>query len=113
MKLSKKKENFLDFVPIRSRKISWKAKDELVQLVVYKNSILDKITRKLFFTPEKFIIDLDTLGSFVWKNIDGQKNIYEISKQVKDTFGEDAEPLYDRLIQFMIILKNNNFIKLT
>ena len=33
----------------------------------------------------KFVVDLDEMGSFIWKHIDG-KNIYEISLLLKDEF---------------------------
>ena len=50
------------------------------------------------------------MGSFIWNHIDGEKSIYEISQLIKDEFKEEAEPLYERLIQYMNILKNNKFI---
>ena len=112
--MAKKKENYLDYIPLKSEKIDWRKRDDgLTQLIIYRDSLLDKIMRKLFFTPDKYVVDLDSLGSFVWHSIDGKKSVYEISKLVKDEFGEAAEPLYDRLIEYMIILKNNKFIKLT
>ncbi len=52
------------------------------------------------------------MGSFIWKQIDGKKTIYEIALLVKDRYQEEAEPLYDRLIQYINILKNNKFIDL-
>ncbi|MBW4829064.1 MAG: PqqD family protein [Clostridiaceae bacterium] len=112
--MAKKKENYLDYIPLKSEKIDWrKREDGLTQLIIYRDSLLDKIVRKLFFTSDKYVVDLDSLGSFVWDSIDGKKSVYEISKLVKAEFGEDAEPIYDRLIEYMIILKNNKFIKLT
>ena len=40
-----------------------------------------------------------------------RKTIYEISQLVKDEFKEESEPLYERLIQYINILKNNKFIE--
>lgn len=111
----KKKEdvNYLDLVPKKSGKIQWQQREEgLVRLIVPRDSLLDRIVRKLFFTPESFKIDLDKLGSFIWKQIDGQKTIYEIGQLLKDEFKDEAEPLYERLIKYMNILKNNKFIEL-
>lgn len=107
-----KKENYLDYVPRRSQKIQWKQQEDgLIRLIVPRDSLVDRIVRKLFFTPESFKIDLDKLGSFIWKQIDGQKTIYQIGQLLKEEFKEEAEPLYERLIQYMNILKNNNFIE--
>lgn len=110
--MRKKNENFLEFVPIRSEKVDWEIKGENVVLIVYRNSFVDKLVRKFFNTPEKMTIDLDEIGSTVWQAIDGKRNIYEISQIVKRKFGKNAEPLLDRLITYINILKNNDFIKL-
>lgn len=107
----KKTENYLDYIPSKAEKVDWRKTDEgLIQIIIYRNSLLDRVVRKLFFTPDKYIVDLDHLGSLVWDSIDGEKSVYEISKIVKDEFGEDAEPLYERLIEYMTMLKNNKFI---
>lgn len=109
--MKKKKENYLDYIPKKSKEIDWREKENgLTQIIIYRDSLFDKLIRKLFFTPEKYKVDLDHLGSFVWNLIDGEMSVYEISILVKDEFGEAAEPLYERLIQYMKILKNNKFI---
>lgn len=106
-----KQDNYLNYIPIKSNKIKWKKLDNgLIQIIQPRDSILDKIVRKLFFTPDKFRIDLDEMGSFIWKHIDGEKTIYDIAQLVKSEFGEKAEPLYERLVEYMKILKNNKFI---
>lgn len=106
------KQNYLDYIPKKTDKIQWRELDNrLIQIIKPRNSLLDKVVRKLFFTPDKFVIDLDEIGSFIWKQIDGERSIYEISQLVKEEFGEDAEPLYERLIQYMNVLKNNGFVK--
>ncbi|MTI66267.1 MAG: PqqD family protein [Firmicutes bacterium] len=108
-----KKENFLDFVVVKSEDVDWKELDNgIIQIIIWRNSLLDKIVRKFFNTPEKTKIDLDKTGSFIWKCIDGKRDIYEISKLVKDEFGKKAEPLNKRLITYINILRNNKFIKL-
>jgi glutathionyl-hydroquinone reductase len=112
--LKKKEEmhNFLDLVPKKSSKVKCEQREEeLIRLIVPRDSLVDRIVRKLFFTPDAFKIDLDDIGSFVWRQIDGQKTIYEIGQQLKEEFKEEAEPLYERLVQFMNILKNNKFIE--
>ena len=107
------KKNYLDFIPKKLKKIHWKELDQgFIQIIIYRNSLLEKIIRKLFFTPDKYIINLDKMGSFIWEYIDGENSIYDISLLIKDEFKEEAEPLYERLIQYMNILKNNKLIEL-
>lgn len=105
------KGNYLDYIPKKSTKIQWRELDNgLIQIIKQRDSLLDKAVRNLFFTPDKFVIDLDEIGSFIWKHIDGKNSIYEISLLVKEEFKEKAEPLYERLIEYMNVLKNNRFI---
>ena len=108
----KKKKNFLDYIPVKSKKINWKENENKVQLIIERDKLIDKIVRKFFNTPERNIVDLDELGSFVWQSIDGKKSVYEIYKKVKSNFGDKAEPLNERLITYINILKNNKFINI-
>lgn len=113
MKKDKKEENYLDFVPRKSQNFEWIVKDDgIVQIIVERNSLFERIVRKLFFTPENYKVDLDKIGSFIWLQIDGSKTVYHIAELLKIEFGEDIEPLYKRLLQYINILKNNKFIEL-
>jgi coenzyme PQQ synthesis protein D (PqqD) len=113
MKKEKKEENYLDYIPEKSPNCKWVDKEDgIVQIIVDRDSLFERIVRKLFFTPESYKVDLDRIGSFIWNRIDGKRNLYDIGQLLKVEFGEDIEPLYERLIQYINILKNNKFIKL-
>ena len=110
-KTNKNSKNYLDFIPIINPNISWYINEKnLVILEIKRNNFFDKIAQKLFNTPHKSDIKLDTHGSFVWQCINGNKSVYDISKEVSNHFGKDAEPLLDRLIAFFNILVDNKFI---
>ena len=103
----------MDYIPEKSQNVNWIDKEDgIVQIIVARDSLFEKIVRKLFFTPENYKVDLDKIGTFIWTQIDGKKNLYEIGECLKSEFGDDIEPLYDRLIQYVNILKNNKFIKI-
>ncbi len=107
------KKNILDLVPIKNEKNSWSVNENnFVVITILRNNILDKIVRKFCKTPDKFNIELDEFGSFVWDKIDGKKNIYEICRDMKNMFNNKVEPVYSRVIEFIKILRNNNLIKL-
>ena len=55
-------------------------------------------------------IDLDEMGSFIFPLIDGERTVGQIAQLVRERFGADAEPLYERLAKYMQILRNNGFI---
>jgi hypothetical protein len=107
----KKRDNFLDFIPKKNNGYQWGQKENgLVQIIVPRDGVLDKIVRKLFKTPKQFIIDMDYMGSFICKNIDGTNNIMRIGELLREEFGEEAEPLYERLATYINTLRNNRII---
>lgn len=110
-KNKKNDKNYLDFVPIKNPKINWSINDYNFVILEFKRStFFDKFAQKLFKVPHKSDIKLDKHGSFIWKCIDDNKCVYEISQEVKNHFGKDAEPLLERLIIFFNILNDNKFI---
>lgn len=104
------KKNFLDFVPRHSNKITWSQKDGIVTVDMYHKGFFPWIAQSFFKRPKVSHINLDKLGSFIWLRINGEISVYNIANSVKEQFGDDAEPLYPRIVKYMQILKNNNFI---
>ena len=107
----KNKKNYLDYIPKVSNRNTWEENEGIVTINMIPRGFYHKLAQFIFKTPKVSHIDLDEFGSFVWKCIDGVKSIYDISVLVKEKFGENAEPLYERLIKFFVILKNNRFIE--
>ena len=70
----------------------------------------NRLAQKLFKRPKVSYISLDEYGSFVWQQMDGKRNVYEISKLVSERFGKDAEPVVERLVKYIQILYQNKFI---
>lgn len=68
------------------------------------------IAQRFFKKPHISQIDLDIFGSFIWQQIDGRRTVGDIALLLKKQFGSAVEPLYDRLIEYMKVLKNNRFI---
>lgn len=106
----KKDDNFLDLIPVIEENQEWIEENGLVQIIVPRNGILEKLARPVLKIPKSMKIDLDKLGSCVWKSIDGKLTVEDIGKIVKNEFGEDAEPVYERLATYINILRNNKFI---
>ncbi len=105
-----KKKNFLDFVPVVSNKNTWDEKDGKVTIHMVNSGIYSWIAQTFFKRPKISHIDLDEYGSFVWKLIDGEKNVGDIALLLKEKYGDNAEPLYNRLVKYMQILRNNRFV---
>lgn len=106
-----KKDNFLELIPRRNSSKEWILNDDgRVQIIIPRNGLFDKVVRVFYKTPKVMRIDLDELGSAVWKLIDGKRNISDIGVVLKAEYGDKAEPLIERLGKYINILRNNKFI---
>ena len=107
----KKQKNYLDFVPIINPRNDWSQDDQgVVTIHMIHRGFYAAIAQKFFHTPRVSHIKLDEYGSFLWKEIDGTRSVGDLALQMKERFGDGAEPLYDRLVKYMQILRNNQFI---
>lgn len=111
--MKSKKDNLLDRIPEFTKNVRLtETENGLSQLNISHNGWADKIAQKIFKKPAVTHISLDKFGSFVCSLIDGKKSIYDIGIHVKEEFGEEAEPLYERLAVYFRTLQNNEFVKL-
>ena len=108
--MAKKQENYLDYIPVISPRNSWDVKDAKVTIHMIHRGFYAWIAQKFFHRPRISHINLDSMGSFIFPLIDGKRTVGEIADLVKAEFGKDAEPLYERLVKYMQILRNNGFI---
>lgn len=104
-----KGKNFLDYTPVRNPKYEWRTEEnDLVTIIVPRHGIFCRLLK----LPKNSYITLDDYGSFIWQYIDGHNTIFDISEKLNEKYGKDVEPLYNRIVQYFKILRQNNFIKL-
>jgi len=104
-------ENYLERCPVRNTLLNWTQDDEgKVTLEIENTGFFNTVAQKLFAKPRISYVHLDKMGSFVWPLIDGDKSILTLGEYVHEKFGENAEPLYERLAKFFQILESYNFI---
>ena len=111
MKKNKQAENYLDKVPVKNANIGFSTDDDgKVTLEIENKGAVNRIFQKLLKKPKISYIHLDEFGSFVWQQIDSQKDITLIGEAVEEKFGEKSHPLYERLVEYFQILKSYSFI---
>ena len=111
MMKKKEKANYLDFIPVRNPELAWETgEDGMIVLLVPHNGLMERLTQKLLRKPKLSYIHMEQFGSFIWPLIDGQRTVYEIGLLVREAFGQDAEPLFERLATYFEILKQNRYI---
>lgn len=108
----KKKENYLEYIPEINKEHEWSVDEDIVTVNYINKGFYNKLAQKIFKSPRVSHIELDKFGSYIWQQIDGEKNILEISELVKIEFGKKVEPLYERICTYFNTLSNENFIDL-
>jgi len=112
MKKQTGKENFLECKPMRTAGVAWREKNGVVTLEIENKGVFNKFAQLFFKKPKISYIHLDEMGSFVWPYLNGENTIIKIGEIVEKEFGEKANPLYERLAQYIKILESYGFISL-
>ena len=108
---SKEEENYLERRPMRQEQVKWFVDEKgFVTLQIENKGFYNRLAQKLFKKPKSSQIHLDEMGSFVWPFLDGEKDIVALGELVETHFGEEAEPLYERLAKYFQILDSYSFI---
>lgn len=113
VKKQKMSGNYLDKVPVYHENCRFEISEQKeVTILIEHKGVFHRITQKLLGKPKVSQIHLDRMGNYIWPLIDGQKSIYEIAESVRQEFGEKAEPLYPRIVQYFQTLNSYSFIRL-
>jgi hypothetical protein len=105
-------DEFLMFIPNRAE-LEWSTnKDGLIEIKMEKfNSNIGKSFCKVIKKENFFTANMDKLGSIVWKNCDGKKNVKQILKILEKEFPKE-ENLDQRLILFLQQMNSLRYINL-
>ena len=103
-----KKELDLRARPVRN--VEWFEEKGLIKLRILKfRSKIGRTFCKILKRPEYFIVNLDEVGSFAWKNFDGKKSIEDIMKMIEERYGKEKA---GGLSIFIKMLEKNDYIRL-
>jgi hypothetical protein len=76
--------------------------DNIVTIFEKQDHKIQKFFRKLRFRiPEYKKTSLDQYGSFVFLQIDGKRTVRDIGENLEAKYGDEAHPLYERLLLFL------------
>lgn len=103
--------NYLDYIPVPARNLRVEVADGKVTIFQENKGIFNTIAQKLWHKPRFTQVHLDDMGNFIWPLMDGQKDINDIAILIKEEFGEKAEPLYNRVVQYFKTLVSYGFVE--
>jgi hypothetical protein len=93
------------------RQAEWLNQENYIRVKVPKfHGKLGKLFCRLLRRNPHIFLNLDYLGSFVWKQCDGHNSVEDILTNLKNNF--DEENLEDRLVEFLYDLEKNDLISL-
>ena len=98
--------------PVRNQLITWEIDDkgEASLVVPQKDKLWVRLTSKLSMLPDKRVIVLDSIGTYVWKMCDGKHTISQIIKSVQNQYQLTRKEAETSLFTFMQQLGKRNFI---
>lgn len=108
-----KGKNYLEFVPIIKEDLDWDTDESgIVTIYVENKGFMKRITQVLLKKPKISQFHLEKYGSFIWKEIDGTRSILEIADIAGSHFGEELQPLYERISSYFNMLEGADFISM-
>lgn len=108
-----KAPNYLEFIPVPKEGLHYEIEDGKVTIFQENKGFFNFIAQKIWHKPRISQIHLDDMGNFIWPLMDGKRDILEISALIKEEFGEKAEPLYNRSVQYFKTLVSYGFVEFT
>ncbi len=98
--------------PVRNELITWEVDDkgETSLVVPQKDKLWVRLASKFFMLPNKRVIVLDAMGSYVWYRCDGKHTIAQIIKGIQKEHQLTRKEAETSLIMFMQQLGKRNYI---
>jgi len=95
------------------RTSEWYEEEGLVKIKTVKfEGKLGKWFCDVLKKPNYIIVNLDEMGSFIWKRCDGKTTVEEILEELKENMGEKFEKdgIGPRSFYFIRMLRNRRFV---
>ena len=99
----------IDFNHKPVRQVDWLEEDGVVSLKILKfKGKFGKWICRVLRKPNYFLVNLDEIGSFIWKRCNGKNTVEDILKQLEEEYGK--EKMKERMLIFLHMLKRNGYI---
>ena len=104
-------KNYLDYIPVKNSDIEYTTEENgRVTVMIEWKGFYHRIAQRFFHRPRVSDVKLDDYGSFVWLSVDGEKDVYALSRELDKKFPKMEKSL-SRLIKFLEILHDNHLIR--
>jgi hypothetical protein len=106
------RENVMQSIPLRNTVIKWEMddKNEVSLVIPQKDKLWVKITSRIFMIPDKRVVVLDEVGSFVWTLCDGKNSVEHIVKRLCNKYNLTRKEAEVSLLTYMRQLGKRGFV---
>ena len=106
------RENVMQSIPLRNTAIKWEMddKNEVSLVIPQKEKLWVKITSKIFMIPDKRLVVLDDVGSFVWTLCDGKNSVEYIVRRLCNKYNLTRKEAEVSLLTYMRQLGKRGFV---
>lgn len=104
--------NLLDLVPV---KIAGETGRKNGHVQIYFPRFKSKagtLFGMLFRSSRTIKVNLDEKSTALWDLIDGRKNVGQIGREMMKIFGDEIDPVYERLSALLRIMEKNKMISM-
>ena len=110
--------DFMTLVPARCARLvdedDGQGEDALVVLLMprFQGTLFERWLQPRLRPEKRHIrVPLDARGTFLWRRIDGQREVHALVSGFVDAFPEDSDQADDRVCQYLYYLEQNGFIR--
>ena len=96
--------NYISESPaLRNKLIEWERDDkgEVSLIIPQKQKLWIRLASKIFMLPDKRVIVLDDVGSYVWELCDGKNQIYQVVNQLCKQYKMTRKEAETSLLTYM------------
>jgi len=106
------KDAILKSVPVRNSIIKWELDNngEASLVIPQKDRLWVKLTSRIFMLPNKRVVALDEVGSFVWEQCDGNNTIDVIVRKIRNKYNLTRKEAETSLLMYMRQLGKRGYI---
>lgn len=108
---NKVSHNYLEFIPVHAKTLKYDVNDGKVTIYQENTGLFNRIAQIIWKKPKVSQIHLDEMGNFIWPHINGENSIMDIAALIKEEYGDKAEPLYNRVVQYFRTLVSCGFVE--
>jgi len=97
---------------VRNSIIKWELdqNDEASLVIPQKGKLWVRIVSRIFMLPDKRVVALDEVGSFVWMQCDGNNSIDMIVRQLRNKYNLTRKEAETSLLMYMRQLGKRGFV---